>query len=309
MSERDPLEHLYAYRPQRQSYGARRISIRMILMVVFLVMAVIVWVAYPRGAERYQDIDLPYVRADQTPYKVRPVEPGGEYIPHQDSTVFEPLETVQDVVVENILPEPEEPMDREEVAEVVANQEASQQESLVKPPSLNLDIKLTEEASKVESLKPKMINVKEALEKQDERQIHLEEQAEKTAPVSKPAAKPNLGDKPVTLKKTTPLAVKGQSRQAAQPKFSGNNAQAPSGLYYVQLGAFKDKPSAQQEYRKAVLTFGSLINDLNVNYQYADLGSKGVYFRVKLGPMAEGAARSLCKKMLDKKPGACFVTK
>ena len=325
MSGQDPLEHLYAYRPQRQEYRARRISIRTILLVVVLLLVVVVWVAYPRGAERYQDVNLPYVRADHSPYKVRPTDPGGEYIPHQDSMVFEPLESVPEKVVESILPGPEEPIDREDIADAAAEPESEQEaetgqtESLIKPPSLNLDVKLTEEAEKVGGTKPKLINVEQELKKQDERKQQTDVPPEEKVigremPATENVAKPSAKPAPALLERPKDLPLEGQSQQAARPDFNApKKTTSPSatsgGLYYVQLGAFKDKPSAEQEYRKKILTFGDLISDLHVNYEYADLGAKGVYFRVKLGPMAETPARRLCQKMLDIKPGACFVTK
>lgn len=304
----DPLENLYAYRPQRHDYKARRISIRTVLMVVVLVFVVVVWVAYPRGAERYQDVRLPLVRADHSPYKVKPESPGGQFIPHQDSTIFEPLESVQSDVIENILPDAEEPMGRDEIEHVVTEQK----KSLIQPPSLNLDVQLTDKKEDIvkqlspQKQKAKLIDVEKELaaRKIDTENIRPQQQGQEVienvqvkdiieqAAIPKPAVKPNIEKPKTQVVKKAPV-----------------KPQTTSSLRYVQVGAFDTKPKAEVEYRKRVLWYGDLIADLNVNYEYADLGAKGVYFRVKLGPTSEAEARRICNIILDKKPGGCFVTK
>src|SRR5262249_24589967 len=52
----------------------------------------IIWYAYPQGAEKYTDVNVPIVTADTAPYKSAPVDPGGMEVRHQDSTVFETLD-------------------------------------------------------------------------------------------------------------------------------------------------------------------------------------------------------------------------
>ncbi|MCD8526267.1 MAG: SPOR domain-containing protein [Alphaproteobacteria bacterium] len=41
----------------------------------------------------------------------------------------------------------------------------------------------------------------------------------------------------------------------------------------------------------------------------ANLGEKGMYYRVQVGPYAESAARSLCDQVKAQKPGGCLVVR
>jgi hypothetical protein len=76
----------------------------------------ILWYAYPRGQERYSDIDIPVITADKAVYKFKPDDPGGMEVLHQDSTVFDPLEKKSDDTVQKVRPKPEEPMVKPEAA-------------------------------------------------------------------------------------------------------------------------------------------------------------------------------------------------
>lgn len=83
--------------------------------LTLIAFATIIWYAYPHGDEKYTDIDIPVVKADLEPYKIRPDEPGGMEIPHQDSTIFDPMEKKASTEPEKIMPQPEDPVNKEEV--------------------------------------------------------------------------------------------------------------------------------------------------------------------------------------------------
>ncbi len=61
------------------------------------------------GGESAQEV--PLIRADESPIKKRPAEPGGMAIPNQDKLVYEALsEYGREEKVEVLLPPPEEPL-------------------------------------------------------------------------------------------------------------------------------------------------------------------------------------------------------
>ncbi len=90
----------------------RRLPQGTLAVVAVLAFISIVWYAYPRGGDRYVDMDVPVVKADTDPVKVAPVDPGGMAVPHQDSDAFAPLEKNPGNGPEKILPSPEAPMDK-----------------------------------------------------------------------------------------------------------------------------------------------------------------------------------------------------
>lgn len=84
--------------------------------------AAIIWYAYPQGAERHEGMDVPVITADKEAYKFKPEDPGGMEVRHQDSTVFAPLEKKAETV-ERILPQTEEPLDKNAVLKLAPVEE------------------------------------------------------------------------------------------------------------------------------------------------------------------------------------------
>lgn len=74
-----------------------------------------VWYAYDQGIERGITLSPPLFRADPSPTKIRPKDPGGLEVPHQDMLVYETLTTETPAEsAERLLPPPEEPLPRPE---------------------------------------------------------------------------------------------------------------------------------------------------------------------------------------------------
>jgi len=111
--EDENLGSFYMGRSRMPPQPKRHFPQGLLTAVILLAFAGIIWYAYPRGAEKYVDMDVPVVKADTSPVKAEPVDPGGMEVPHQDSTVFDPLEKKASGEVEKLLPTPEEPMDKE----------------------------------------------------------------------------------------------------------------------------------------------------------------------------------------------------
>jgi hypothetical protein len=110
--EDENLGSFYMGRSRMPPQPKRLLPQGVLTVVTLLAFAGIIWYAYPRGAEKYVDMDVPVVKADTAPVKTAPDNPGGMDVPHQDSTVFEPLEKKPAEQAEKIMPSPEEPMDK-----------------------------------------------------------------------------------------------------------------------------------------------------------------------------------------------------
>lgn len=82
-------------------------------------------------------------------------------------------------------------------------------------------------------------------------------------------------------------------------------AAATSG-YVVQLGAFRDEPSARDAFRKLQGKYPDLLASLTSDIQRADLGDKGIYYRLRAGYMDKTAADGLCAS-LEAKGQGCLV--
>ena len=112
-----------------------------------------------------------------------------------------------------------------------------------------------------------------------------------------------------------------RSRQASKPpapldppqaavKIPKTTVAAPftsDGGYSVQLAAVRDESAARGEWRRLRERHAELLGNLSLNVVRADLGPKGIFYRLRAGPLADKAtARALCQVLAKKKVG-CLV--
>ena len=83
---------------------------------------------------------------------------------------------------------------------------------------------------------------------------------------------------------------------------------APAGKgYRVQLAAVRSEDGAQREWARLKKKNPVLLGGMTLNVVRADLGSKGIYYRLRAGPIADRAqAKKLCQDLAKKKVG-CLV--
>jgi len=104
----------------RDRIGARSplFAVGMVAVTV-AVLAGVLWYSYPKAAADQELRAVPIVRADAGPIKIIPADPGGMDIPYRDSTVFDTLRASREENgpdrIENLLPESEKPLPREEL--------------------------------------------------------------------------------------------------------------------------------------------------------------------------------------------------
>jgi tetratricopeptide (TPR) repeat protein len=84
---------------------------------------------------------------------------------------------------------------------------------------------------------------------------------------------------------------------------------ATAGTYLVQVAAFKDQAVAQSEAQGLKAKAGALLADTQQTIQRADLGEKGVYYRVQFGPFAsKRAANERCTSLKSRGLNCIIVT-
>ncbi|HSR54785.1 MAG TPA: SPOR domain-containing protein, partial [Alphaproteobacteria bacterium] len=148
----------------------------------------------------------------------------------------------------------------------------------------------------------------------------------KTAPdeaeVVKAAVPPAAEDDgPKTVKAPEPAPVEKSVSAKADPgqmsdsagaedaSLPTKKASAQTGRYLVQLGALKTGEEAKAKATAARLTQShkAALGELQVSANRADLGERGVFYRLRAGPVADlKAARALCEKLGARKQ-ACIV--
>jgi hypothetical protein len=98
-------------------------------------------------------------------------------------------------------------------------------------------------------------------------------------------------------------AVQPQSRPAASEASGGSG-------YFVQIGARQDEDAANKAVGPIKQKYGSIIGSYNLEIRKADLGAKGVWYRMMFGPIAskeEGA--QLCQQLEGAGLKGCLTRK
>jgi hypothetical protein len=80
-----------------------------LVMVILVVASTLLWFMF-QWASGENTSTPPIIPADTTPFKVRPNNPGGMMIPHQDKLVYGRLSQDASQPIERLLPPPEQPM-------------------------------------------------------------------------------------------------------------------------------------------------------------------------------------------------------
>ena len=80
-----------------------------LVMVILVVTSTLLWFMF-RWASSENTSAPPVISADTTPFKIRPNNPGGMMIPHQDKLVYGRLSQDASQPIERLLPPPEQPM-------------------------------------------------------------------------------------------------------------------------------------------------------------------------------------------------------
>lgn len=267
----------------RHRYAARGpLSAVALVVATAAVVAAVFYYAYPREAARLENAAAPIIRADAAPLKVTPDDPGGMQIAHRDSTVFDAVSGNGPRRIENLLPPAEQPLQRTEMFASFKTDFA--------------DVEGTEEplsAAEEETLQP--FAAEPAPIKQ--------EQAAPIVPAT-PAA-------PVAVAVSVPEERKVADDAARTEPAAGATAAArevAAGTHYVQLASVRDEAAARTEWAKLQIAHSALA-PLKLNVQRADLGERGVFYRIQGGPVAEDAARAICKSITDKTAGGCLVVR
>jgi outer membrane biosynthesis protein TonB len=117
---------------------------------------------------------------------------------------------------------------------------------------------------------------------------------EPVKPVEAPAAK-------VEPKKAAPAPVKVEPKPEPAPQ---QQAASAAGPYGVQLASFRDQNTAASAALKFQEKFPAELGSLTTYIERADLGAKGVYYRVKFrGIATSAAAQKVCATLKAKGQG------
>ncbi len=94
----------------------------------------------------------------------------------------------------------------------------------------------------------------------------------------------------------------------AKPAVAPAPAANVSGGWRLQLAAVRSQDEAGREWARIKHTYADLLGSLNYTTVRADLGSKGIFYRIVAGPIADGAqAARVCETLKQRKLGCILV--
>ncbi len=245
------------------------------------------------------DSAIPLIMADKGPVKVRPISPGGMEVPDRDKLVYDRMQgNGERPRVERLLSAPETPLP---------------------PPSRELP-------KQVETAAPAPESAKEpaAAAPAPESAKELAAVAPAAGPAAPPPAKAGTSRAPPvhtgpsappesaaatpTVEEVLAAVPPPPAPSPPAPKTPAKGAgKAPA--YRVQLAAVRSLERAQGEWDRLRRKNTDLLGKLALSVVRADLGpNKGVFYRLRAGPLAdEAAARALCTKLASRKVGCLIV--
>jgi len=220
----------------------------LVVVVVVGVFAGGLWFAYQQGLRHGGGstgaADVPLIRADERPTKVKPENPGGMEVPDRDKLIY----TQKRPTVEHLLPPPEKPMSRPTAPSAAAPSGSPQ------PPLMTA-----------------------------------------AAGASNPGPQPQLQQPAGKL----PAKAGSAPATAAKPA-----AAQQTGGARIQLASVRSEEAARQEWDRIRRANPDLLGGASANFVRADLGDKGVFYRLQTAPIAD--AERVCGELRRRNIG-CII--
>lgn len=117
---------------------------------------------------------------------------------------------------------------------------------------------------------------------------------------SPPAATPAPDIMPEATPATAPTAASVKTPNASQSRAAVSTS-ALSGSHLVQVGAFRSQEEADAQWSKLQGKLSDFLAGKSDDIERADLGAKGVYYRLRIGPFASSdAAKTFCAGLKER---------
>jgi outer membrane biosynthesis protein TonB len=250
-------------------------------LLALISLAMVLWWLRPGGDEADVAIqDVPVIRADPLPVKVRPTDPGGLEVADRDKLVYRRFGREGDgPAVERLLPPPEQPAPPPEPTPPPAPSEISTAPDLPPPPEAPGATQAAPQLPKGEDVVETAIAT-----------TPPEPATEKAPPPPAPS----------------PAPAKDATAAVAAPPVPPKSVAA--GDFHVQVAALRSETQAKAAWSDLQRKHADLLGTLTFSVVRADLGSKGVFYRVRGGPIAsDETARDLCAKLKARGIGCMVV--
>lgn len=244
--------------------------------------------AYKQSGGGIESGDAPIVTADASPVKAAPDAPGGKEFPHKNKLIYDRL-------TNNATPEAERLVPRQEDVAVPALPPATATAGL--PAAVATSGPAAAEEGGPRRVRTMVVNPDGSVQAPAAMASDMANQAAAGVP-----GQPNMMPVPAIQ---PPGAAPQQVAAAAAPAAA---APAAASSYVVQLGSSKSQTDALANFADAQQKYPSLLGSYQPLVRKTDLGPRGTWYRLQVGPMAnKDAAYRLCGQLKSQGHGDCLV--
>lgn len=308
-AERDPVD---------RSSGGRSFSLIAGVVLGLVLVGGVGWYAFNgTGGTALAPGETQTIKADATSYKMKPDNPGGMQVENQDKLVYDRVaKGAAPKRVENLLPPPEEPKAPPKAPEIKPEP--------VKPEPVKPEPAKQAAAPAPTAAPPVAPAAAPAKTAEAPKTIEAIVKAANEEPVKAPPAAPAPAAAPAAdpLAAAVAAATGGKAPAVEPPKAEAPKTETqtaaltpapavalPSGTFQIQLVSVPTEEAAQSEWKRISGRHKDLFAALTPAITKADLGEKGIYYRLRAGPLADkAAADELCASLAADKVG-CIVIK
>ncbi len=278
--ELDTSDEFHTYDATEGSGGGRPMLLFLVFLIVLLGFGGILYLVYQQGMREGIRNAPPLIEADEGPAKIIPADPGGMDIPNTDKLIYDRMNgnNPAEPGVERLLPRAEEPIERSRVPGVAP--EGTQRDRVeVSPPPLDI---VPDPATRVP-----------------------ETPSQSVVPV--PVA-PSLRGAPNVLPGAAPAPViPVETPESGETPEPGAGATSGNGNFVVQIAAFRNAQRAREEFNKLQVANPDLLGGLRSDIARADLGDRGIYYRLRVGPFETSDAAGVLCRLLKGRGQDCIV--
>ena len=302
----DPEDRLPSSAPVKRP-RQRSLLVRLLPMLIVVVAlgGFVGLVAYYYMAARTNGV-APLIKADQQPFKVKPENPGGMAVPDQDKEIYDRIgradqSSVPPPNTERLLPPPETPLPHP-VAAAPTVTSAPASGPVMSPPAAQASANPppATPTPTAPSSNPNIgSRVLGAPVPQNVKTLSTVPPGGASAPAPAiPAAPPAAPTKPPAETKTASVAPAAVAPHAT----SGPMLRAA-------IASLRTEAEAKREWARQRRLYPEALARITPAYASIDLGGKGVYWRIYVGPTEPSAsARARCAALKQKKVD-CFVAR
>lgn len=278
------------------------------------------------GAAGPEQGSVPLIRAAQGPVKVRPADPGGRTVPNKDLDVYKEFDAAR---LKGLPGKPSE-----DLLAPGKPRPAAKRDPVPKGPVCHPVPTLLADTGRYRLAALQRAPSKPAASKPAAAAKATEPRTKPPVPKTKPKTAPKTALKsvPKAVPKSVPKSVQtaraarepdtgkaGAGKATARKDGAGkanagvrkpavkNRRNATAGKFRIQLGAFRTRAKATRHGQGLQRKHHGLLGRLNMVVERVDLGSRGIFYRLRAGPFANRqTARSLCRS-LGKQQINCFL--